>query len=126
MDIDQLRRAASKLRQYAGHASIAGPAWKLGPNTDDASYESFVYATGNSHHAGVADIVEGTDAGHYIALMHPPVALALADWLDLQAQAEEGRVEQEKVMRCQPGALITHRDEMAYALARAVLREDGS
>jgi hypothetical protein len=45
----------------------------------------------------------------YITLMHPPVALALADWLDDEAARGLGR----------PDNLA------AYAVARAVLREAG-
>jgi len=50
----------------------------------------------------------------YIALMHPPVALALADWLDEQARGEEYRL-----------AEFGHRvvPDQGYALARAILRE---
>lgn len=45
----------------------------------------------------------------YITLMHPPVALALADWLDDEAARGLGRPD----------------NVAAYAVARAVLREAG-
>ena len=129
MDIDLLRRAAAKLRALATPIQPASLADSWCPG----------YA-----HAAIRHVERNVDldidpcpdhgndhgmfsryAGLYVALMHPPVALALADWLDLQAQAEDGRVEQEQRMLCQPGVLMTHRDEQAYAVARAVLREDG-
>jgi hypothetical protein len=51
-----------------------------------------------------------TEDADYAALVHPPVALALADWLDAQAAVEEYAPPR----RRQPAAL---------AVARAVLRE---
>lgn len=54
----------------------------------------------------------------YIALVHPPVALALADWMDLAEQAL-GPWEA-------AGHELTRTDEMAVAVARAVLREGES
>ena len=49
------------------------------------------------------------DTAAYIAMMHPPVALALADWLDDEAARGLGRPD----------------NVAAYAVARAVLREAG-
>jgi hypothetical protein len=58
--------------------------------------------------------------GPYIALMHPPVALALADWLDVTAQAMADS------HAADPDDPVELSDEgEAVAVARAILREDG-
>ncbi len=111
MDIDLPRRAASKLRELATpiQPSDLGESWC--PE----------YA-----HAAIRHVERNVDldidpcpdhgdnhgmfsryAGRYVALMHPPVALALADWLDEAAKNRRGLAN----------------DARALAVARAVLRE---
>lgn len=90
MSAELLRRAAAKLRTYAPHAT-RGP-WT--PADDGLVWSELI---GDP----VSGSVELEDA-EYIALMHPPVALALAEWLD------------------------AHRDSPcshALGVARAILRE---
>lgn len=92
MIADLLRRAAAKLRE---HAEKAWPgAW--------FSDEDTVYTVDGVR--WVADCSAAANAANHIALMHPPVALALADWLDAEAHLYAPNV-------------------AAFALARAILRE---
>lgn len=94
MSADLLRRAAAKLRLYVSHAS-RGP-W-------NAHDDGLVWADRLGD--PVSGSVELEDA-EYIALMHPPVALALADWLEAEDAATDIVI-----------------NAQAAALARAVLRE---
>ncbi len=99
MSADLLRRAATKLRDNAGKASKAP--WAL-------SEDGLVWPD------CMGDPVSGSaevENAYYIEMMHPPVAVALAGWLDAQAAIEEYGPPR----RRQPAAL---------AVARAVLRED--
>lgn len=109
-DVTILRRAASVLRERAGNAT-PGP------------WEHVIERAHLRHHdrsriAGIerfreyrndVDLGADHDTAAYIAMMHPPVALALADWLDDEAVRGLGRPD----------------NVAAYAVARAVLREAG-
>lgn len=98
MSADLLRRAAAKLREHAKAASLAP--W-------DSASDGLVWPDRTGDPVSGSTEVEDAD---YIALMHPPVALALADWLDSAARdAEE-----------------IGPDPFALRAARAVLREDPS
>lgn len=87
---ERLRAAARVLRERAEDAATAhGIDWFA---SDDALYrvqtETADGRRGETHSCsacgGIASTAEETAA--YIATMHPPVALALADWLDAEAQ----------------------------------------
>jgi hypothetical protein len=110
MSADLLRRAAAKLREHA-EAATPGP-WNADP--------SEIY--GETIATWVAESLNGNlpDAGEansrYIALMHPPVALALADLLDYSARWFEA-AEKDGYEYDEGEALPI------IALARAVLRE---
>lgn len=117
MSADLLRRAAEKLREHA-EAATRGP-WE---HVDHG-------VGGTSMGCGEVITLEGGEiacpsgdlyprGGYnpradmaYIAFMHPPVALALADWLDYTARDAE--------LDLGP---IGGR-ELAVKLARAILRE---
>ncbi len=102
MTADLLRRAATKLREHANAAS-RGP-WEM----DGA--DGLVWP------GCMGDPVSGSELladGAFIALMHPPVALALAAAMDEVAFAVE--VNPDTVHRVGYGELIT--------CARGVLRE---
>ncbi len=98
MSTDLLRRAAAALREHAGYRA-SSPPWVAHP-------DGLVWGT----HVGdpVSASTEPEDA-EYIALVHPPVALALAGLLDSEAEAWE--------------IYGTPRTGIV-ALAQAVLRED--
>lgn len=123
-----LRRAAQKLREHAERAT-AGPwvserafsTWFVTPDYADTT------ASGN---VSRLKSTQRRDA-EYIALMHPPVALALAEWLD--------SVYRDLITSHLPiWSGITGMDEAAidahmsgseifgpaFAVARAILRED--
>lgn len=113
MSVDLLRRAAQTLREQA-EAAQSGP-WMTGEIANHLVNE-VVYgqSTGWPGHITQACNVEYADGGmpnaRYIALMHPPVALALAGVLEGIARfAETHNV---------PGP-----QEPVLALARAILRE---
>jgi hypothetical protein len=110
-DTDLLRRAAVRLREHA-NAATPGPwesldegdrlvAWKLDPAgqfNDDFDYV-------------VDEPISNPANAAFIALMHPPVALALADLLDKQAT----------FLDANPDRTV---GEPLAAVARAVLREE--
>lgn len=116
MSAGLLRRAAVKLREYAERAA-RGP-W-------DVSDDGLVWP------GRLGDPVSGssdiTDA-EYIALMHPPVALALAELLDHVADdvSDAGdRIEPGGLVRNEYGS-IRFDWTAAVKLARAILREEES
>lgn len=101
-----LRRAASVLRERAANAT-SGP-WApmrsgavagtmQGSKIMETVAHTFPGGNGPKHNA------------HYIALMHPGVGLALADWLDFEAKWLDGRPR--------------YTEGLAIAVARAVLGE---
>jgi hypothetical protein len=104
MSADLLRRAAAKLRQ---HVEKASP----GPWTTD-SWEIFSEAEA-PHWLGETLSVDDEPLSEanaaYIALMHPPVALAVAELLEVLATEQQ---------TSNPFDLIS-----AESLARAILRE---
>lgn len=116
MTADLLRRAAAKLREHASAAS-ASP-WV-------AEADGLVWPP------RIGDPVSGStevEDAEYIARMHPPVALALAELLDHLADDVSDAGD-----RTEPGGLVRNEygsirfDWTAAAkLARAVLREDPS
>lgn len=75
MSADLLRRAAAKLRETA-EAATPGP-WSV-----DGDIQAVKAAGGTT--IAYDDETEMSD-GQFIALMHPPVALALADLLERRA-----------------------------------------
>ena len=110
--VDELRRAANLLREHAEKDWAEWGPWATeGYKGGDWSVVIDDDGPGTSY---ICDNIEqGLDHGEslaaYIALMHPPVALALADWLDDEALPGLGRPD----------------NVAAYAVARAVLREAG-
>jgi hypothetical protein len=107
---ETLRRAAKVLRELAEPIRPASP-------SEDWCFEYAHFAIRHVERNVDLDINPCPDHGHdhgmfgrysgrYIALMHPPVALALADWLDWVADGI-------------PGTATTK----AVAVARAILRE---
>lgn len=104
MSAEILRQAVSKLRLYVSHAT-KGP-W-------DVAEDGLVWPE------RMGDPVSGStelEDAEYIALMHPPVALALAEWIEAHAD-DLGRSGDFRYCDS-PGD--THR---AIAVARAILRE---
>ena len=111
-DVTILRRAAKRLRDKA-NAATPGP-WEGNAGLPVVLAPSEEWDRGGGRqriaHMCMPYREERMRAnGEYIALMHPPVALALADWLDDEAARGLGRPD----------------NPAAYAVARAVLREAG-
>jgi hypothetical protein len=108
MSADLLRRAAKALRLGAALAVVPGP-WEYRDQRDDPdAFPWQVWAPESRFNAGTG-FAPGT--AEYIALMHPPVALAVAEWLDFEAGIFAGLV----------GDVGEHE---AVTVARAVLREE--
>lgn len=110
---DLLRRAAGKLRETA-QAATPGP-WEDGDHIDGETYHRYgdygFYLTGPVGSPEFEDSEQAKADISYCALMHPPVALALADLLDGYAEIPpfagwDGR-----------------HGERLTTLARAILRE---
>ena len=80
---ERLRAAATRLREVAG-AATPGP-WFLDKGGDTGVY------TAPRPSPSSEDIAwsHSPDVEAYIVAMHPPVALALADWLDDTANEVE-------------------------------------
>jgi hypothetical protein len=82
---DRLREAASVLR-YRAEKATPGP-WhsegKLGQAKDICAEPGVLRGVGRD--LAVAERVFGRDA-NYILMMHPSIGIALADWLDVEAE----------------------------------------
>ena len=109
MSADLLRRAAEKLREHAT-AATPGP-WEV----RQKGYPHIVWQGDPDAFQVISTNLAGNVApdSEFIALMHPPVALALAELLDDMADLIE---------------VFPRDDEMAgtqklVALARTILRE---
>lgn len=116
MTAELLRRAAGTLRKRV--ARLPEP-WATRPwrqvQTDTESMDGIaVCAVDHTDPYGAFDCCWSSEPiGHeavasLAALMHPPVALALADWLDAEANHAEDWPDE---------------SEPAYAVARGILRE---
>jgi hypothetical protein len=104
---DLLRRAAAALRQHATDAEAKHPApWHA---SSDSLVDSVRTEGGWALLTGVYTDT-ATPVVAYAALMHPPVAAALAEHLEKVALDCD-------ILRCEP-------DESIVAVARAVLREE--
>lgn len=107
---DLLKRAAEKLREHANAASSwSPPPWRhaTGLPSDSVRTEAGWEVLASTYASASADLAK------YAALMHPPVALALADLFELQAAFTEAT----------PDAIV---GEPLAAVARAILREDAA
>lgn len=123
MSVDILRRAAALMRERADAATPgcwlqafeqdgevladgSGYAGDYYPSSDVHIYEY------DGHVVGEVNTERPDDAAH-IASWHPAVALAVADWLELQARRLDG-----------VGLGMIVADHPALAVARAYLGED--
>lgn len=126
MSADLLRRAAKVLREHAENAT-PGP-WIAAEQTSDGQnfVGTVVKGTGpavsievGSHDGNwTLDLDRQTADATYLALMHPPVALALAHWLDAEAESAS-RFELDTGLS---GAVVLEATG-AVRVARAILRE---
>lgn len=110
MSAELLRRAAETLRSSAGLAS-EGP-WQIGPDADGE-------ITLLGPDLGDPD-EHNPDDTCYVALVHPPVATALAAWLDATAEVADANDASDGFDL--DAVDDTHR--AAVATARAILREE--
>ncbi|MFJ6615432.1 hypothetical protein ACIQPT_34730 [Streptomyces sp. NPDC091289] len=96
---DQLRAAAEKLREEATRAHRASPSpWAVTDEHVVRCADGMIVAdrSGTDHPAERADLP-------YIALMHPGVGLALADWLDRAAVEHDATVHGAAGVWSEPG-----------------------
>jgi len=116
---DLLRRAAGKLRDTAAVTTFGTEGWAV-----DLKDSEVTTADGGMMIADTRELTDGRPDASYIALMHPPVALALADLLDraadaiteLEFLANTGRATEAHVAHL--AGLLALRQ-----IARAILRE---
>ena len=98
MSADRFREAAALLRGRA-KAATPGP-WErsthyrykiVGPPPGYVTIGHVDPLSSASRPDRLSAVIESTNGsnGDYIAMMHPPVALALADWLDHAAEASD-------------------------------------
>lgn len=92
MTADLLRRAATKLREHANATNFGAEGWIV-----DLEDSEVTTSDGGMMIADTMELNGERPDASYIALMHPPVALALADWLQVIADdmSDEHAVEQE-------------------------------
>jgi hypothetical protein len=87
MSAELLRRAAALMRERAGTLP-AGP-WRTSGNSDDQSFvqdaEQLLDVEVHVSDGYYSDFAGTVRAAEHIASWHPAVALAVADWLDYQA-----------------------------------------
>jgi hypothetical protein len=119
-----LRSAAKTLREYAMRTT-SGP-WNSSPvDSPDAIVTSAVYSfaheTGSPESEVIGAVKKARGGGirtggdaRYIALMHPPVALALAELLDVEVIHAA----------VTPNGCCEPLRDARLALARAILREE--
>src|SRR5262245_66385696 len=92
MSAEILREAAKKLREVAESPAKRSDNWEAWPENDFESlakgHSGWVAYAGDPQYAMIANTI-WPDVDKYIALMHPPVALTLADWLDKTAAVIE-------------------------------------
>ena len=114
MSSDLLSRAAAALRHHVAELPV-----RIQAGWMQDSSEIYTESSSPLHsmrHVGTMSHDEGAEIAYYVILMHPPVALALADWLDGYAALWDRW----------PKTLQTTGDDpspAAVALARAILRE---
>ena len=111
MSAELLRRAAETLRNLA--ASCEQGAWSA--EIDDRGH-AWINLPAYKHAFGVHGF---PDEAKYIALMRPPVALAVADLLERHAAVVTSWAEVFGFSE----ADVSGPDEAAIALARAILRD---
>lgn len=121
MSADLLRRAAAKLREHAEKAT-PGP-WVAARDEESMIWDLRTEAPTEWQWQKDIFSVHTPDPSwpdiDYCATVHPPVALALADWLD----SHVGQLANTTDLRYADSPSDT---EHALAVARAVLREDGT
>lgn len=106
MSADLLRRAAKTLRDHVAEL----PRRAQGSWIQDSSE---IYREDTGSLVGTMVHVEGAEIAYYTILMHPPVALALAEHLDDFADSldQDG------------GVVMDSGTDGAITIARAILRE---
>lgn len=116
MSADLLRRAATRLRESAlAAAEVAPPSWRYA--ADDPCPNRVLLADDGTQAAAVVyEESELPKLSDYLTVVHPPVALALADWLD----SHVGQLTHSGDLRYADSPGDT---QHAVAVARAVLRE---
>lgn len=144
MSADLLLRAAAKLRK---NVAILPIDWRdrpwspvitdseslTGVRTCDSPHDSYAVADDADPATAVDWACDGCEhfetysegLADYVSTLHPPVALALADWLDIAAKSIEARIIAETHVGVPDGTIKTSDEDAAIAVARAVLREDG-
>ncbi len=127
MSADLLRRAAAKLRDALNADYLTPAPWDCLDGGDRLVH--IEPPTGAIEYV-VDEPMSNPSNAEYIALMHPPVALALADWLDEAAASWDRddalavRIEAHGHKR--PEGWMERQFARPLAVARAVLREDGT
>lgn len=100
MSTDRLREAAALLRTRADAATAATGEWCVSyipeqavPNAHIIDRWFVMDRFESGQETGPYATCEYEPAAHFIALMSPPVALALADWLDHEATVKSNHDE---------------------------------
>lgn len=125
MSADLLRRAAAKLREHANATNFGADGWVV-----DLKDSEVTTTDGGMMIADTMELTGARPDASYIALMHPPVALALADWLDegsrQVADAVAAWSRDTSYIDEHLGGVEAHAENMfalPFRLAREILRE---
>jgi hypothetical protein len=133
MSADLLRRAATRLRESALAAQeTAPPSWQYAAE-DYIPNRALLANDGTLTVATVYEVSELPALSDYLTVVHPPVALALADHLEHVADdMSDERAEEQTFPKVDGGTYAAVVDQFksqrwdwtsALAVARAVLRE---
>lgn len=120
MSADLLRRAAAKLRSAAMAGYITPAPWDC---LDGGDRLVHIETASGSMEYVVDEPMSSVSNAEYIALVHPPVALAGAELLDAHAKSVDARVTAETICGLADGEIKAPTEDLALAVARAVLRE---
>ena len=109
MSAETLRRAAKVLREHVAELPV-----KVQADWEQDSSE--IYTVPGREWVGETLQDGGAEIAYYVVTMHPPVALALAAWLEAEANWLGTEV-------VRSGSVPLTTPVAAFVLARAILRE---
>ena len=127
MSTDRLREAAALLRTRADAATAATGEWCVSyipeqavPNAHIIDRWFVMDRFESGQETGPYATCEYEPAAHFIAMMAPPVALAVADWLDSEAKCSDDAAQHREHYADQIMAEFSSKPA-AFAVADAIL-----
>ena len=119
-EVEVIRRAIVLMRSRAEAATDGGPRWETAPDEMHGPSRSVIYPADSDSAVAFA----GSDDAEHIAAWHPAVALAVADWLEHQAVADEFHERQDADNEFADGYTPRAGTIRALVVAKAYFGED--